>query len=245
MWIYFIIAASFILIGLAVHVFKWYFLIAGYNTMPKEKKEKVNTEALGRLMGFYSYANGFVFLVTGILYALDIKIGMTPAMVFLGVSTVYLLIKAQKYDGNLFDEKGKLRKGAGKELVIPLSILLVTFLAVAVIMFFSSQPTQVTFSEEGLQVHGMYGGIYAWESIEEIELLETLPNIEMRTNGSALGSHLKGNFRTTEFGAVKLFVNGKIPPFVYLASNGKTVIFNLEDSQKTEDTYEEILRRTR
>lgn len=245
MWIYFIIAASFILIGLAVHVFKWYFLIAGYNTMPKEKKEKVNTEALGRLMGFYSYANGFVFLVTGILYALDIKIGMTPAMVFLGVSTVYLLIKAQKYDGNLFDEKGKLRKGAGKELAIPLSILLVTFLAVAVIMFFSSQPTQVTFLEEGLQVHGMYGEIYAWESIEEIELLETLPNIEMRTNGSALGSHLKGNFRTTEFGAVKLFVNGKIPPFVYLASNGKTVIFNLEDSQKTEDTYEEILRRTR
>ncbi|NLK52885.1 MAG: DUF3784 domain-containing protein [Syntrophomonadaceae bacterium] len=245
MWIYFIIAASFILIGLAVHVFKWYFLIAGYNTMPKEKKEKVNTEALGRLMGFYSYANGFVFLVTGILYALDIKIGMTPAMVFLGVSTVYLLIKAQKYDGNLFDEKGKLRKGAGKELAIPLSILLVTFLVVAVIMFFSSQPTQVTFLEEGLQVHGMYGEIYAWESIEEIELLETLPNIEMRTNGSALGSHLKGNFRTTEFGAVKLFVNGKIPPFVYLASNGKTVIFNLEDSQKTEDTYEEILRRTR
>lgn len=245
MWIYFIIAASFILIGLAVHVFKWYFLIAGYNTMSKEKKEKVDTKALGRLMGFYSYANGFVFLVTGIMYALDIKIGMTPAMVFLGVSTVYMLIKAQKYDGNLFDEKGKLRKGAGKELAIPLSILLVTLLAVAVLMFFSSQPTKITLLEEGLQVHGMYGEIYAWESIEKIELLETLPNIEMRTNGSAIGAHLKGNFRTTEFGAVKLFVNGKIPPFLYLESDGKTIIFNLEDSQKTEDTYEEILRRTR
>lgn len=50
----------FIAMGLAVHVFKWYFLISGYNTMPKEKKANVNTEGLGRLMGIYSYVNGGV-----------------------------------------------------------------------------------------------------------------------------------------------------------------------------------------
>jgi uncharacterized membrane protein len=94
MWTCFIMAATFILIGIAVHGFKCYFLIAGYNTMPKEKKEKVNVTALGKLMGFYAYANGIVFLVMGILYALDIKISMTPAFIFFGISTIYLLIKA-------------------------------------------------------------------------------------------------------------------------------------------------------
>ena len=243
MWFYFIVALMFIMIGIAVHVFKWYFLIAGYNTMSKEKKEKVNTKGLGRLMGIYSYANGIVFLVMGILHAIDIKIGITTALVFFGISTVYLLIKAQKYDGNLFDEDGKMRKGAGKQLAIPISITGVTFLAVAILMIFSSQPTKVSFLEEGLQVHGMYGEIYAWESIDEIVLMETLPNIEWRTNGSALGSHLKGNFITTEFGAVKLFVNERKAPFVYLQSNGKIAIFNLADAEKTEDVYEEILKK--
>jgi heme/copper-type cytochrome/quinol oxidase subunit 2 len=245
MWTCFIMAAIFILIGIAVHGFKWYFLIAGYNTMPKEKKERVNVKALGKLMGIYAYANGIVFFVMGILYALDIKISMAPAFVFMGISTLYLLIKAQKYDGNLFDEQGKLQKDAGKQLAVPIVITLVTFLAVGVLLFFAVQPTKISFLDEGLQVHGMYGEIYAWESIEEIELSEELPNIEMRTNGSGFGSHLKGHFRTTEYGVVKLFVNANKPPFIYLQSNGKIAIFNLADAQKTEEAYEEILRKTR
>ena len=38
----------------------------------------------------------------------------------------------------------------------------------------------------------------SWEYIQAVKLMEDLPTIEMRTNGSALGSNLKGHFRTTE-----------------------------------------------
>ena len=62
------------------------------------------------------------------------------------------------------------------------------------LLFFSSQATKVTFLEEGLQIHGMYGEVYAWNSIEDVILMEELPTIVMRTNGSALGSNLKGYF---------------------------------------------------
>jgi len=65
----------------------------------------------------------------------------------------------------------------------------------------------VTFLEEGLQIHGMYGEVFEWDSIEDVILMEELPAIVMRTNGSALGSNLKGYFRTKEFGSVKLFVS--------------------------------------
>lgn len=100
MWFYIIIGVIFIALGLAVHVFKWYFLIAGYNTMSKEKKAKVNTEGLGRLMGIYAYVNGGVLIAMGVLNALGLKPVLMPAIVFYCISTVYLLIKAQKYDGN-------------------------------------------------------------------------------------------------------------------------------------------------
>jgi len=112
MLFYFMIGGFFIAIGLAVHLLKWYFLVAGYNTMPKEKKMKVDTKGLGRLMGFFFYFNGGILIVAGILYLFDIKAVIGPVIVLFVISTVYLLIKAQKYDGNLYDENKKLRKGA-------------------------------------------------------------------------------------------------------------------------------------
>lgn len=243
MWFNIILGIFFIGIGLAVHVFKWYFLISGYNTMPKEKKANVDTAGLGRLMGIYAYINGGVFIFMGVLQALGFKPVQTPAFVFFIISTVYLLVKAQKYDGNIFDQDGKIRKGAGKQLAVPAAITVVTFIFVAVLLFFSSRSTEVSVLEEGIEIHGMYGEVYTWETIESVELKEELPTIEMRTNGSALGLNLKGHFRTRELGSVKLFVDAQEPPFIYLETDGGITIFNLENADETKGIFEEILSR--
>ncbi|NLE90886.1 MAG: DUF3784 domain-containing protein [Dehalococcoidales bacterium] len=241
MWYYILIGVFFIVLGLAVHVFKQYSLIAGYNTMSKEKKANVDTEGLGRLMGIYAYSNGGICIVMGVLYALGIKLSMVPAVIFFSVSTIYLLIKAQKYDGNLYDDRGKLRKGAGKQLVLPVSVVVVTLIFIAVLMFFSSQPTKVTFMEEGLQIHGMYGNVYTWDSIKAVKLIEELPAVEMRTNGSAVGPNLKGHFRTSEYGSVMLFVNAKIPPFIYLETDNGVIIFNMKNADETNAVFQSCL----
>jgi len=240
MWIYFPIGAFFIFIGLAVHVFKWYFLISGYNTMSKEKKANVDTKSLGRLMGIYSYFNGALFIAAGILYALGVRKWLGLTFAAFGISTLCMLIKAQKYDGNLFDENGKLRKGAGRQLAVPGIIVGVSLIGVAVLMFFSSRPTTVAFLPEGLQIEGMYGGIYNWASIEEISLAEELPTIEMRTNGSALGSNLKGHFRTSELGSVLMFVDAENPPFIYLNADGKSIFLNMDTQEETLEIFKKI-----
>lgn len=243
MWFYFLMGLTLFLMGLAVHRFKWYFLISGYNTMKKEKKANVDVESLGKLMGMYGYLNGAVFFIAGILYGLDVKIGAVPAFGFFLISTVYFLVKAQKYDHNLYDENGKFKKSAKKELIIPIVISGVVLIGVGILMVFSFQPTRLTYLEEGLEIHGMYGDTYAWEDMEKVELLRTLPHIEMRTNGSAVGSRLKGYFRTSEYGKVKLFVNANTPPFVYFIADGEKVIFNLESAAKTQEAFQEIEKR--
>jgi len=241
-WIYYLIGGIFILLGLPVHRLKWYFLIAGYNTMPKEKKANVDTEGLGRLMGIYSYVNGGAFLLTGLLYACGLKPGPAPAILLLLVSNIYLLIKAPKYDGNIYDQEGKLRQRAGKKSAFSAAFAAATLIFVAVLMFFFSRPTKVTFLEEGLQIHGLYGELYSWESIDEARLMEELPAIERRTNGSAVGSHLKGHFRTKELGPVKMFVDAQKPPFIYLEADGRVVIFNMKSAPETRETFREILK---
>ncbi|KAF0092522.1 MAG: hypothetical protein FD141_706 [Fusobacteria bacterium] len=243
MWFYLLLGIFFIIIGLAVHVLKLHFLISGYNTMSKEKKTNVDTAGLGRLMGIYSYFNGGVFIIMSILLALGFKPVNAPAIVIFVISTVFLLIKAQRYDGNIYDKDGKLRKGAGKEFIIPAVIGVVTLVFIGVLVFFSSQSTKVTVLEEGLEIHGMYGDVYTWESIRSVELILELPTIEIRTNGSALGSNLKGHFRTTELGSVKLFVDTKKPPFIFLETDEGAIIFNLKNEEETQEIFKMILER--
>ena len=89
----------------------------------------------------------------------------------------------------------------------------------------------------------MYGDSYPWGSIESVKLIEELPTIEMRTNGSALGSNLKGHFRTTELGSVKLFVNTQKPPFIYLETDDGVTIFNLKNEDETQEIFREMLRQ--
>jgi hypothetical protein len=117
----------------------------------------------------------------------------------------------------------------------------VTLVFVGVLLFFSSQSTKVTVLEEGLEIQGMYGDVYTWESISNVELIEELPTIELRTNGSALGSNLKGHFRTTEMGSVKLFVDTSKPPFILLETDEGNIIFNMEDEKETQEIFREIV----
>jgi len=243
MWFYLGLGVFFIGLGLGVHVYKWYFLISGYNTMSKEKKANVDTKSLGRLIGIYSYVNGGVLILMGLLHGIDFKPSLIPAIAVFSISTLYVMVKSQKYDGNLFDPYGKLRPGAKKKLAVPAGILVASFILVAVLLLFSSRPSEVTLLEEGLQIHGMYGDVYEWDSIETVKLMEELPTIERRTNGSAVGSHLKGNFRTTELGSVKLFVDAKNPPYITFEAEGRVIIFNLETEEETGEVYREILKK--
>jgi len=243
MWVQFLMGAMFIFLGIAIHKFKWYFLISGYNTMSKEKKANVDTEGLGRLMGYYMYLNGGVLILLGILSALEIWSGMTPFLVVIILSTFYLLIRAQKYDHNLFDEKGKLKEGAGKKLMVPIVILSVIFIAVGGLLFYAYQPSEITISPQGLEIHGMYGEFHPWDTLDRAELHDELPRIERRTNGAAVGASLKGHFRATELGDVKLFVNTRKPPFIYITTRGRITIINTESEEGTRELFEDIHSR--
>lgn len=212
MWFYIIIGIFFIIIGAAIHLLKWHFLISGYNTMSKEKKANVDAEGLARLMGIYSYLNGGILLTVGVLHGFNIKIGATLVFAFIIFSTIYLLIKAQKYDGNIYDKERKIRKGAGKKLVLPIVIAIISLVFTALVMIISSQPTRVTLSQG-----------------------------EIGTHGSALGSNMRGYFRTKELDKVKLFVNSQNPPFIFLKTDKGITIFNLDNAEETRKVFEEII----
>ena len=237
MWFAFGMAALLLVLGLLVHAFKLHFLISGYNTMSRAKREKVDVRRVARAIGVWSYANTAVFTVVGLLLALEIAVPIEVPLVFFGITTLVLLVRAQRYDGNIFDEDGNLRPGAGRQLALAGGVIGALVIGIIALLFLSSRPVEITATEEGVEISGLYGTTLEWESITEARLLGELPTIEMRTNGSAVGSQLRGHFRTAEYGPVRLFVDAEIPPFLLLDGSEGVVILNLGSAADTEELF--------
>ena len=118
MWVALAVAGILLALGLLIDKGKMYFLISGYNTMPKAKREKVNIQQVARLFGVWAYANAAVVALVAVALGLGVDVWVGIPLTFFGVTTLYLLVRAQRYDGNIFDEHGDLRPGAWKQLVV-------------------------------------------------------------------------------------------------------------------------------
>lgn len=138
----------------------------------------------------------------------------------------------------------KLRKDSSKQSGTYNVVKAIILVGVAVLMILSTMPAKVTILDEGVKIHGLYGEVCRWETIKSVKLLDQLPIIERRTNGSALGSKLKGHFRTKEMGPVKLFADSRKPPFICIETDSGIAIFNLKDLDETMKVFEEITERT-
>lgn len=245
MVVWLLIGLFMIFAGLSVHVFKWYFLIAGYNTMPKAKKANVDIASVGRLMGYWGYLNGGVCILLGLMAALgmDPADGVIPALIIFGVSTIFLLIRAQKYDHNVSSSKGGLAQSGRLHQYGSIGVTIVSLVVVGILMLYFIQPTQVTIADQGLIIRGLYGGTYPWDAVASAQLVEELPRLARRTNGAAIGSHLRGYFRTSEGETIKLFVDSKQPPFIRIVTEDQVLYLNLKTPVETRQAAAAIEER--
>jgi hypothetical protein len=93
---YLIMGIFFILLGFAIKHFKFYFLIAGYNTMNKEEKAKVNIEKVATLMRNVLVFLGLTMVILGFASSLMENPGIVSYIyipIVLG-SVIYLLVKS-------------------------------------------------------------------------------------------------------------------------------------------------------
>ncbi|HQD69837.1 MAG: DUF3784 domain-containing protein [Limnochordia bacterium] len=234
-----------VFVGLSVHVFKWYFLISGYNTMPQDQKANVDIASVARLIGFWGYVNGGVCIVLGIMsaFGVDPTAGLIPALILFGVSTTYLLIRAQRYGFNTKSRRGGRVRSGRIHQYGSIGATIVALIVVGLMMLYFIQHTKITIDDDGIVIHGLYGGTYSWETIASADLVEELPRLTRRTNGAAIGSRLRGHFRTAEGDSIKLFVDRNQPPFIHLIGDNQIIYFNLKTPDDTRQAFDAIFER--
>jgi len=242
MYIIFILMAFiFLLIGIVIKHFKCYFLIAGYNTMTKEQQAKVDIEKTGNIVGNFGYAMFFIQILASILGYFKYELfAFMLSFISILSGVIIVLIKSEKYDGNGRNPDGSIKK----EKKIMIAVISVFFAAVVIgvssLMFSGNKASDIIIGSNYIEIKGMYGTDIKYDDIKEVTLKESIPKIIAKTNGSNLGSKLKGNFKLEELGKVKLFIDKDKPPFIFIKSDQDYIIINLGSRQTTEDIYKKI-----
>lgn len=218
MYIVFILmAVIFLILGVIIKYLKCYFLISGYNTMTKEEQSRVDIGKTGNIMG-----NSFfiIALFQGIasLFSLFNKdfIAIILSLFSIFIVILVTIIISQKYDGNSINKDGTLNKSTKITLIVISVFMILIMLFVYVSLFGANKTAQVVIGDNKIKIEGQYGIIIPVENILDVSLNEKLPKVINKTNGSDLGSKLKGNFTLEGIGKVKLFIDKKILPLYLL-----------------------------
>jgi len=92
---------------------------------------------------------------------------------------------------------------------------------------------------------GFYRDTIPYPSMQSVTLEDRLPRIGFKTNGSSVGSVMRGNFRVDGWGASRLFINRNVPPFVVITTPDTHVVVNFSDPARTRQLYASIKAQMR
>jgi hypothetical protein len=229
-----VIIISIIFIGIGILVKSNPNLISGYSTMSEEEKQNVDILGLSTLL-----RNGFILialvniLVYFTFYFLKLKFYADSSLIFtLFGGIIIIVIQSNKYD------KNKKSKQKNKFVVILLSALTI---GASVLFYYGTASSEVIFSDNSFEITKMYGVERNYSDIKNIVLLDTMPEIIIKTNGFNLGNITKGEFKLQKYGYCSLFLETQSAPIIMLEFNDKKHIFiNYSSAEKTSEVYDKF-----
>lgn|GEM_PF-211234 len=121
-------------------------------------------------------------------------------------------------------------------------ITVLTLGGVGTLLYFSNKPAEYSIQDGTLRISGEYGEIIKLSDIDGITIKEQIPEIQLKTNGSDLGSKKKGYFNIKGIGQAKLFVDTQEPPFIFINAKSGLRIVNTEEPKKTAQLFESLFK---
>ena len=238
---YTVLVTGLVLIVVAWACYQYPNIINPYGNLPPERKELVDIEGLKKACAIILGITGFLLVVSAALFMLkviDEDICATLLMVFAFAMLIPLFIAMKRYNGFGRDSSGKVSKYTRNSKIALISTG-VSMLIVAVVLILSFRPTKITVEEEHIKISGMYGREIPIADIVSVELLDEMPPIAMRTNGSDTGNQAKGHFRFSNGESCMLFIH-KEAPYIQLRTTKDLYYVNLSDKEKTVELFETL-----
>lgn len=229
----FFIGILFFVLGIAIGRFKCYWLISGYNTASDEEKEKVDIKGLARVMSFLLYGIGCAIIISALLEPYFPKV-ISLVGIFIFVFTIGAVIYCQRFDSN------KKSKGEKLGLVVILTIPVLIFI---VVLAASTEKNKVEVTQDRVAIEGSYGINLNNEEIKSIDLVDRIPSVIRRENGSSIGKYKKGVFSTKDNERVHLYLEKDYGPYLKIVSTKGDIYMNFKGENEILNVYNEIKNR--
>ncbi|SHE95890.1 DUF5808 domain-containing protein [Clostridium fallax] len=101
--------------------------------------------------------------------------------------------------------------------------------------------SQVNLTENNLEVKGIYSSNINYKNIKNIEYLDNLPKVNIRTNGAAIGNKKYGYFKLEFIGDAKLYIeNSELPCIEIILKEGNHIYINLDNEDETMKLYKKL-----
>lgn len=259
---YTVLISGLVLIIVAWACYQYPNIINPYGNLPPERKELVDIEGLKKACAIILGATGFLLVVTATLHLtkiIDEDVCGVTLMVLVFAMMVPLTIAMRRYNAFGRDQSGsnirfvkdemslgsnksgKLVKSAkASKMAWGFSWIVMVFAAFT--LFLSFRPTKITVGEENVKISGMYGREIPIADIVSMELLDEMPPIRQRTNGSDTGNRLKGHFLLKN-GEKCVIAIRKQAPYIELRTTDNLYYLNADSKEETDQLYQEIKTR--
>lgn len=239
---YIILVSGLVLVVVGWLCYRFPNMINPYGNMTPERKALVDIDGLKKASFIIMAITGILLIVTALLYIFKViseimSVNIMTLLVLLMIVPLFIAMK--KYNGFGRDKSGR----AAPIITRPAKWVWVgmglTAVFVIAIFAFSNQTPKIVVSEEKISISGMYGRDIPTAGILSVELLEKLPDIKMRTNGSATGKYLKGHFLLKNGENCMIFVRTEAP-YIELRTIDNLYYFNNANAEETNGLYEQI-----
>ena len=256
---YVVLATGLVLIVMAWLCYRYPNMINPYGNLSPERKALVDIEGLKKAVALILGPTGFLLVVIATLHLcklIDEDVCGVTLMVLVFAMMVPLSIAMKRY--NAFgrdqsksnirfvrdemplgrDKSGKLDQ-SGRAAKMAWGFAWVVMVGAAIVLALSFRPTRITVGEESIKISGMYGREIPVSDIVSVELVDEMPPIAMRTNGSDTGNQAKGHFRFKNGEKCMLFIH-KQAPYIQMRTTDNLYYLNTNGKEETESLYQQL-----
>ncbi len=220
----------FIVLGFLVRAFPD--LIAGYNTMPPERKKHIDMDGLSRfirngliIMGLAMMVGYLLFNWAGWTFMANMVLII---VVFVGAAV--LMLASARFD----HYPGK--KSKSQYIIFGIIVIIITS-----VLFMGFMTSRTQFSDDTIRFTGMFATKMKISDIEKVELTDTIPAIRFKNNGFSLRTVHNGIFTLKEFGRCRLYINSSKGQYLIITEKtGFRTILRYKDNNESQAIYERI-----
>ncbi len=230
-----ILGILFLILGICLLFGKGTFLIAGYNTMSKEEKAKVDTKKLTRIMAFIVLFVAFIFIM--IVFDVDSIAYMVIPLVIIVFS---FIVFGQRYILNEDGKKEYDQKSHTLNKVIG-SIFIVVIAFVTYVLMFTGD-ISVQYNDDYIIFDGGFKEMsIKIDAIDDLYIKEDIDE-EFKVNGFSNQRVLAGRFKNDTYGEHYLYAYKDAEAYLVIKRDNVYIIYG-DELKKVKDVMTYIEER--